>query len=53
MRFLKRKKTTTFLQIVGKGGLGGPCDRGGPRGPGGQGDLGSLVRSFKVIRMVG
>ena len=48
MRFLKRKTTTTFLQIVGKGGPCGPCDLGGPEGPGGQvgqGDLGGLVRS--------
>ena len=36
MRFLKRKivQRQLFLQIVWKGGPGGPCDLDGPRGPG-------------------
>ena len=45
MRFLNRKigQRQLFLQIVGKGGLGGPCDLSGPgdpcdlSGPGGPG----------------
>ena len=47
MQFLKRKigQQQIFLQIVGKGGLGGPCgpcDLGGPGGLGCTG--GRMVR---------
>ena len=36
MQFLKRMKgqRNLFLQIVGENVLGGPCDIGGPGGPG-------------------
>ena len=39
MRFLNRKigQRQLFLQIVGNGGLGGPCDLSGPSGPVGLG----------------
>ena len=61
MQFLKRK----IGQRQGKGVSRGPCDLGGPGGPGGQcnlgepgghggpGDLHSLVRLVEVIRVVG
>ena len=57
MRFLKRKigQRQFFLQVVGKGGLGGPggpCDLGGPGGPGCTGGPGGPDDLYGLVRLV-